>query len=196
MKNKKILITTTILSLILISSIISAFGVSSSYWDNEPVRNLMMTRGETQIVNLNIQNMVGDEDISVKAILKEGSEIADLKENTFNVKAKTHDTMAPLEIKIPKEFKPGRIIKIITEFKTLAEGENGLVVIGTGMTISFDVIVSEEAPIQFSPIDQIPWRIIGLIFAIILIILAIIIILRKRRRKMFQNQEKLSTFKK
>ena len=135
MKNKIISIVT---ALILISTI-SAFGISSPYWEGNP---LTMKPGETKIIDLNLQNMVGDEDITVKAEIIQGEDIISLKQDTFFIKAQTSDTIIPLEITIPKEIKDSdRYIKI--DFKKIS-GEAQGVTIGTGMSIYFDIVINKE----------------------------------------------------
>ncbi|MFQ5531850.1 MAG: hypothetical protein ACE5ES_04505 [Candidatus Nanoarchaeia archaeon] len=179
MKNQIIILIGMIL---ILTSLVSAFGVSTPYWEGFP---LTMDKGETKVVNLNLQNMVGEEDVSVKAELISGSEIAKLKKDEFEVKIGTHDTMAPLEIKIPKESPEGATNKIVVEFKTLAKEEEGVVAVGTGMTISFDVITSGKVAKA-----NVPWTLITVI-AIILVLIVIITLLIKRRKKIIENQKQL-----
>ncbi|MBU0894104.1 MAG: hypothetical protein KKF48_04405 [Nanoarchaeota archaeon] len=174
MKTKKIAIS--IIFTILFSTIINASGVSSPFW--LPDKPLILARGEIRIVNLNIQNMVGEGDLTFKAELIEGHEIVELEKDLFEVKAQTYDTMAPLKIKIPKETIPGETTRVTVEFKTVSPGKTGGVSLGTGMTISFDVIVSEEIAET-----KIPWITLGIIMGILIILIIIILITRKRNQK-------------
>ena len=172
----------TLIGMILaIIPLISTFGVSTPYYDNNP---LIMDKGETKIVNLNLQNMVGEDDVSVLAELISGSEIASLGETQFDVKIGTHDTYAPIEIKIPRDFPEGTTNRISVQFKTLSKQGEGMVAIGTGMTISFDVITSGETAKR-----NIPWTPIISIFILLLVIL--IIFLHRRRSKIVENQKQL-----
>ena len=133
---KKIILI--ILVLILISTI-SAFGISSPYWQGNP---LTIERGETKIINLNLQNMVGEEDITVKAEIIQGKEIVSLKQDTFFIKAGTSDTIIPLEITIPRNIKEeNKTIKI--DFKKISSNKGGIVM-GTGMSIYFDIVTTEN----------------------------------------------------
>ena len=159
MKNKIILIT---LALILISTI-SAFGISSPYWEDNP---LVMEKGETKVVNLNIQNMVGNEDITIRAEVIQGEEIISLKQDTFLIKAGTSDTIIPLEITIPKDIEDNnQTIKI--DFKKVIQGGEGIP-LGTGMSISFDIIANESPKKNYFLII-----LIGVILLLIIIYLAI-----------------------
>jgi len=133
-----------ILTVMMLTSMVSAFGVSSPYWGGNNPNPLNLARGESVTIDLNLQNMVGDEDVEIVGILKEGSEIATLKGDIFLIKAKTSDTMVPLKISIPRNMPAGTTKKIMVEFKTINSDEEGMVSMGTGMGVSFDVIVTEE----------------------------------------------------
>jgi len=135
MKNEIIFIA---LALSLLS-IISAFGISSPYWEGNPLK---IEKGETKIINLNIQNMVGEEDITIKAEIIQGKEIASLQQDTFFIKAGTSNTTIPLKVTISeKAEQENQTIKI--DFKKISEDSKGIV-IGTGMSVYFDVITSNE----------------------------------------------------
>ena len=165
MKNKIILITIILVTI----STINAFGISSPYWQGNP---LIINAGETKVVNLNLQNMVGEEDITVKAEITQGVDIVSLKQDTFIIKARTSDTIIPLEITIPKNASPeNRTIKI--DFKKISNDSSGIV-IGTGMSVYFDVITTEKRENSTNPLT---------IGAILLIIILVLIIIRKIRKK-------------
>ena len=102
--NRKIGMTTIIL-IILSISFISAFGVSSSYWKGNP---LLIAPGDTKTISLRLQNMVEDgEDITVRAILTDGFEIASTEEKDYLVRAGTKDTEVPIKISIPSDMPLG-----------------------------------------------------------------------------------------
>jgi hypothetical protein len=156
MKNQII----SIITLLFLVSTISAFGISSPYWEDHP---LILEKGETTTVNLNLQNMAGDEDITIKAEIKQGSEIISLKQDTFVIKARTSDTNIPIEINIPKDIqKDNTTIEI--EFKKI-EGDSKGIVIGTGMSISFNVIANENSKQKNYPLIIL---LIGAMIAIVL----------------------------
>jgi hypothetical protein len=164
---KTILFASSILLALVMISTIAAFGVSSPYWDGNP---LTMARGETKTVNLNLQNMVGEKDVNVKAELKQGSNITSLSEETFTVKAGTSNTMVPLKITMPKDAAPGEVKKVSIEFKTLSDAEG--IAMGTGMSVYFDVIANEEIKKDNTLI----------IIGAIIVVLAIIIFVLKRKK--------------
>lgn len=140
MKNKKYLIVASMMIALIAVSMVSAFGVSSPYWEGNP---LSMPKGSVKTVNLNLQNMVGNEDVTVEAKLVEGSGITSLDETRFTVPAQTSDIMVPLEISMPEDAATGDIKTVKIEFKTVSSDEGGIAM-GTGMTILFEVVASEE----------------------------------------------------
>lgn len=130
----------------ILVSYANAFGVSSPYWEERP---LTMYIGETKTVDLNLQNVVGDEAVTVNIELKDGEEVATLSEDTYTVAAGTSDTMVPLVITIPEDAVIGDTYTVSVDFKSVAEGEEGAIALGTGSTTTFDVIVSEKAKSGF-----------------------------------------------
>ncbi len=175
MKDK---LTTTFVLAFTVLSIIgfaNAAGIVSPYWQDYP---LSMNYGETKVVNFNLQNMVGNKDVTVEVNLKQGSEIATLEKTTYTAKTGTSDTIIPLTITIPKDFDK-QVQRIELEVKTVNPSTGGMVVLGTGWTASFDVIISEK-PVEKSTLLGI---IIGLIAVIlVLAVIIFIIVLRKKRK--------------
>lgn len=154
-------------------SLVSAFGVSSPYWNENP---LELARGESKIVELNVQNMVGSNDVSVQAELVQGNDFASLGDNSFTVEAGTSDTIIPLTIKLPEETKPGESKLVRVEFRTVNEGSQG-VAVGTGMVVAFNVIAKDEVKESNST---------GIIISLALIaLLAVIIIFILKRKKKY-----------
>ncbi len=167
------------LSVVLITlavvSVVSAFGVSSPYWEGNP---LTLARGDTTVVNLNLQNMVGDEDVRVQAELKGGSDITSLSEEIYVVAAKTSDTMVPLVIEMPEDAIPGEVRSVSVDFKTIA-GDTGGIAMGTGMVISFEVIAAEAVEDG----DMVPANlIVGLIVGLIVLALIFWILLKNKKK--------------
>ena len=167
--------TFSILALTLLSlSLVYASGVASPYYGGHP---LTMAVGESKIVNLNLQNMVGTDDVTFKAVVKQGSEIASLSKDTYLVNAGTYDTMAPLRITIPGDAIPGTIYSVVVEFKTVSTATGGGVAMGTGMDTSFDVVVAEKEAKKF------PATVLVIVIIVILAIIAWILLRRKTKRK-------------
>ena len=172
MKKINLTLSALVMSLMMIS-MVSAFGVSSPYWEGNA---LELARGETKVVNLNLQNMVGNQDVTVQAKLLEGDEIANLNSDEFIlVEAQTADTFIPVKIHLPKDITPGTTQEVKVEFKTITNGQGGIA-LGTGMTIVFDVIATEEVK------ENNILMILSIILAIIILAIIIKVILKKRKK--------------
>src|SRR4030042_377011 len=140
MKNKTKSIYVGIFTVLILISFISASGIVSPYWKDYP---LEMHYGETKIANFVLQNMVGDEEITIKAELKQGTDIASLEQDTYTAKIGTSDTIIPIKITIPKDYSKS-LQQIQLEFKTIKAEQGGMITLGTGWTTSFNVIISEN----------------------------------------------------
>ena len=171
MKTKILL--SLLLGIIIASSLVSAFGVSTPYWDDNP---LTAYRGSIKIVEINLQNMVGTDDVTVQAEITKGSEIASLDNTRFVVKAGTSDTIAPLKITIPEEYVAGDKKPVEIEFKTVASESSGMVSMGTGMVVGFDVLVTDEPQKETSMKVIITWIAVGVI-----VVLTALTLLRKKK---------------
>ena len=158
---------------VMLVGVVSASGVSAPYWEGNPLK---MYKGETTMVNLNLQNMVGNEDLTYSVEIKEGA-IASLSGGVYIVKAQTSDTMVPLRVSVPSDAEIGDITKVKVEFKTITSGTGGMVSMGTGMTVSFDVIVVEK------PAGQLSTAWIVAIIAAIIIVVWMIFAARKKKKK-------------
>ena len=165
-----------ILALMLILPVAAAFGVSTPYWKENP---LIMQPGETKEVSLNLQNMVGSEDLNVQVDLLAGQEIAKITDvsTVYPVKIGTADTYVHMTISVPKNATIGTKYTLTTSFTTVDSGQSAGVKMGTGMEKSFDVIVGEVKEGTPSPISTTAMAII-----IALIIIVAIILLAKKKK--------------
>lgn len=125
----------TLLSLI----VVSAFGVSSPYWDGNP---LELSAGDKEIVTLNLQNIANaNDDVDAEVKIIEGSDIASLEQELYTVKAGSSENCF-LTIEVPSNAKVGDVYSVKVETKTITPGDAGMVSMGTGMTTAFNVVVN------------------------------------------------------
>lgn len=167
-----------IILLLSVLPIVNA-GVSSPYWNDNP---LIMAPGETKNVALILQNMVGDQDLVLKAELEEGSEIATLIDSNLEylVPLGKKDIKVNLRISIPENTPIDTEYNIITSFREVKAEKAGMVHLGTRIDKAFPVIV--KAPPQ--PIlEEKPITITNTTLLIILIIIIVIgyFILKKKK---------------
>jgi len=161
--------------------IVNASGVAYT-WNGD----IIMRPGETKTVNFNLQNMIGEDDISFKVEIKNGSDIATLEKDEYLVKAKTYDTLAPLTITIPQDAQEGsRAVDVY--FRTGAAAGGGTVSMGTGMRMPINVVIEKEKPVPSPEAEKsLPSVKKNLIFiaigVIVLLIIVVYLVLRKRNK--------------
>ena len=170
---RKTLVVTLFLAVLLVS-FVSAFGVATPYWVGNP---LEIAPGETSIVLLGIQNFVGDDDVTVKVVLKEGSEIASVLEREYLIKAKTKDTQIPVTVTIPLDTPLETKYLVKVSFITVNEG--GGISLATGIDSSFDVVVKSI------PKEEPEAKDFTLIAVSLLLIIAILVLIYIYRKKIF-----------
>ena len=172
--------------LIILSYNVNAFGVSSPYWDENP---LYVNPGEIKEVTMSLQNMVGGGDIKAVAVLDSGKEIASLldKSTTYNIPLGNSNVPVHLKISVPQNAKPKQEWQVGVAFNTVVENNQG-VGVGSGVSKGFKVIVKEPITSVSGKVTKpiLSSQLLGfLILVIILIILSLIIkhFHKKREKK-------------
>jgi hypothetical protein len=122
-----------------------AFGVASLYHRNNP---LIMEKGETVTVQLNLQNMRAVSDVNAILEILEGEEIATLPQKEILVKANTSDTIAPLIITLPQDAKDSYNVRV--RIRNTPDGASHGVSMGVGMVVGFDVLIAEQPAKEFN----------------------------------------------
>jgi hypothetical protein len=133
-----------VLVLILSMGSVIAVGVTAPYWDERP---LILSPGEQREIQFQLQNMVGGEDITLRASLITGEEIASLtdKKLEYLVPFGTKDVKVGMSIKVPKQATIGTKYTVGVLFSTVTESESGEFQIGSAFEKYFDVIVQQRA---------------------------------------------------
>ena len=168
---------TTIILIILSISFISAFGVSTSYWKGNP---LLIAPGDTKTITLRLQNIGTENDVTVRAILTNGFEIASTEEKDYLVRNGTKDTEVPVKISIPSDTPLGTEYRVTVSFKTVTPGGTGGVVLGTAIDTSFDVLVAE---VEVEKAERVNLNfIIGMLILIAIIIFILISAFRRKKK--------------
>lgn len=170
--------------LFLVLSIISisfaaAVAVTAPYWEGFP---LIVNPGDVKNVALELQNMAGDGDITLRAELVSGSEIAKMtdKSHDYLIPLGRNDIKVNLQIKIPENASLGQKWGVGVSFKTVTSGGSEGVAMGIGIQKSFEVIVG---PPQEKPKEKanVAWIWAGAV--VIVIVLLVILLLLSRRKK-------------
>jgi len=173
-----------IISVVLLTPLVQGFGVTSAYWDTNP---LNLHPGEEKIVELGLQNMAGGDDINLLAKITEGADIATLvSEDRYPVPFGSKDVMVKVLIKLPQDAVPGEMLTAAVSFTQVADKSNGemiQMVSGVGKKIPILVVSdqAEEAQASNSYLGKAGWSTILIIALVMLtVILLGFLLIRKR----------------
>ena len=176
---------------LILSSLVSAFAVSSPFWDESP---LEMDAGETANVVLLIQNMGSEDEINVNVGIDHGEEVAEMADGN-NIYAVPGGEKKEVIVKIttPDDAKPGDRYDVGFRFTSGAEG--GGFGLGTSIVKEFDVVIKEEKKGKPGTEGfEIPlWAII--IGIILVLIIIIVIILKRRNTAQILNKKRIPSSK-
>lgn len=170
-----------IISIILGSSFVSAFGIGSAYYKENP---LEISAGETKEIIFNLQNGPGPENITARASISKGSEIITIDSSDIFVPiGGSVDVIA--KVTIPYDAKIGDIYPVEVAFITVTKAGAGTFGFGSSVGRSFNVIIAPTAEERAKLAEEKPissW-IIYLIIGIVIIILIILAILFRLKKK-------------
>lgn len=178
------------LLLLIISSFnVNSSGVSSPYWDENP---MYVQPGEVREFSYTLQNMVGTENIQMKAEAEGDKSILHLVDtNTiYNVPIGSSDVKVPVKITVPKDAKEGDEFQVGVRFTAISENKGQPVTIGAAFSKGFKVIVGKpivnentNAEVSKSLLSN---QVIG--FLILVVILIILLFAIKYFHKKRENK--------
>lgn len=178
MKNK---INILIISIIILSiSFVSAVAIGLPYWEGHP---FIISPGQTGTANLIIQNMVGEDDITMKAEIIQGNEIASLEKNEYFIPI-SKDAQVPIKITIPSNATLNTTYKVKISFKTVTPSSEGGVTMGIGIISTFDVLV--KGGVEEQPKEKLETKTLIIIGIIVLIIIIVIVLKKQKLKKIFK----------
>ena len=159
--------------LFFISGSVSAFAVSSAYWKGNPIT---IYPGETQNIQIILQNMAGTEDISAKGVILEGFEIAEITdaEDVYLVPLGGKTTVN-IRVSIPEDAEVEDEYSLRVSFTTMATESAGPIGFSSGVERTFPVIVVQE------PRPETPLWIIYLAVGILVALMIVVFVSRKKR---------------
>lgn len=119
-RNYLIFFTLTVLTI----SIISATGVSTPYWNTNPLK---LQPGESTIISLGLQNMVGTEDVTLRASITKGSEIAKIIDEIkdYVLPSGSEDVTVNIEVKIPENAEVNQVYDLEVSFLQVSGTDGG-----------------------------------------------------------------------
>ena len=181
MKTTYILTFAVLLAVAMMASV-SAAGVGWPYMEGNTLR---LQPGEISSVKFTFQNLGTTDDMTFKASISQGSEVASfIGGNNYVVPANTADRSAFLKISIPENAVVGTKYQVTVMFAQAASGAGIGINVGTGMEISFNVMVEAPQPAAaeqpaIAPISTTAW-VVG---AVIVVAIILWLALRKKKKK-------------
>ena len=194
MKNKQYHVYSDkgMISLLMMMSIISAFGVGNSYWDDRPLK---IAPGESKVVIMTLQNMVGDEDMTFKAkIIDDGGGIASFvdKDSEYSVPLGT-EVNVPVQIEISEDTEIGGRKKIVVSFTQISVGGGGMVSLIGGVVSNFPVeIVVEEESELYTPETKKGLSVFWIVILSVVVALIILLIAKREKLKELFKRKQVS----
>jgi len=168
----------SILVAAVVASQVYAFGVSG---ENGP---FTIYPGETKTLSVRLQNMVGGEDLNVRANLTQSAGIATLDKTDYFLKLGTYDNEVNITIHVPDDVPVNTEYHLNIDFVTVIPGSTSGVSFAQGIDKGLTVLVVSKTPEKPQPqaggIQA--TTIILIIAAIIIVIIVVLLILRKRRK--------------
>ncbi len=177
--------------LIILIPKIQAFGVTSPYWKDAP---LIINEGETKDIELELQNMVGKEEIILKAEIKNGKEIAELTDSSpiYIVPLGKKDIKVKIKISIPKETKEEKY-ELSVLFKQIKKDEEGTIQFSPSITKSLPIIINKEKVIEKTEKKDSLFLIFPILIMILTLIITVILLITRavKRKKISLNQKNI-----
>lgn len=160
---------------------VSAFSVGSSYSDSFP---LEVYPGESKEVVLSLQSDLTEGDLSVKAIIEKGSEIASIADSSeeYKVIGGSTGTIVKIKVEVPATVAVGETYDVSLLFRDITPREGGTVGLATGVGRTFKVLVAEK-PVEKPAQEEIGigWIILGVV--VVIAVIAVIWFIVKKRRQ-------------
>lgn len=130
--------------LLILTSSCFAWGPSSSYHSERP---LILAPGDIKNITMSLQNMIGDQNVTINVDIQKGKDIAILKDpsNIYEVPLGRNDVKINMEVSIPKNTPIGTDYVITVFFNPVSVNQaGGLIQIVGAIEVSIPVLVRSE----------------------------------------------------
>ena len=162
---------------------VNAVGVNSEFYDGNP---LSMKAGETRYIQLELQNMVGNEDIYLKGVITQGTEFVTItdKDTLYFIPFGRKDIKVNLKVTIPENTAHGTY-KFIASFVTATPGETtGTIRVGTGIDKVVPIRVNAPPqPVTGKALNPLANNNLTIVFIIAIIAIIVFLVLKKKKKK-------------
>jgi hypothetical protein len=134
-------------------SFVSAFGVSTPYWDENPLK---LAPGESMDVELVLQNMAGAEnDATLRAeMTDDGRGVASLIDDNLDYFVPFGSDDVPMRVRVivPMDIAEGGVRDVEISFTQVSSEDAGMVSVSGGFTTKFPVfVVGPDESVLFVP---------------------------------------------
>lgn len=187
---KKRLMISILGMMILLVSLVSAFGVARSYWRDNPLR---VYPGESVVVDFRLQNTDLNGDVTVTAELlddAEGMASLSYEDKVYTIPEGTTDTRLPISITVPTNAQTGDTFNVLVRMTEVAADVEGTVVIGTGSSTGFPIVITSQedstfykAPVTATPTTPAESSGSNTLWYVIIALVIIVLIIYFRSRK-------------
>ena len=169
------------LAILGMMSFASAFGVANLYYGGNPLK---LAPGESSDVLLNLQNMVGDQDMTVSLKVSQGSDIASTSDALYTIKKGTSDTFATVQVKVPSDAQIGATYNVGVMVSPVNQNSGGMISVGTAIESSFPVeVVAPKNVEKPAVLSSSTMAVIAVIIVLIVLWILFSLMNKKKRRK-------------
>lgn len=183
MKNKLKFGLGFLIGLLIILPLVSAFAVTTPFWDTNP---LVLHPGDTTEFALKLQNMLGGKDVLLKASIEEGAEIATLIDENLEYLIPLGSKGIPVNIRImiPEDVSPSDT-KVGVSFRQIGGQEGKMIQMAGGVKTYVPIIIKplevEEAAKEEEP-SSAPIIAAGILLLVLILAIIIGLVMKKRTR--------------
>jgi len=172
-----------LLAALLLLPTVSAFGVSSGYWENHP---LELEPGETRALSVSLQNMAGNKDMRLVAEIIKGGDVVQLidPDKTYFVPVQTKKIPVNMMVTIPDDVIPGKEYEITISLTQLPLEDQGGVVQMTGAIVTrIPIVVVGESKVSAAPEEEVLFPTTYLVLIALIAVIGLATYLFKKRKR-------------
>ena len=167
---------------VLIAQLVSAFGITTPFYDKNP---LVTEPGRVEEVALLLQNMDEKKDVKLKARIVDGGDIAQITDEIqeYVVHMGEKNVKVNLRINVPETMGPGDGRNVRVSFTQIdIDNEGQMVQLGTGITAVTPLVIASPPAPAATPVNSM------LVTAAVLLglaaVIGIVILGRKKAKKL------------
>ena len=183
MDNRNIKIICSFAVILISLSLVSALGVNSPYWKDNPLK---MYPGETKYVEFNLENSVSEkEDAKAIVELLDSQNIAEItSQKEFIIPPGSKENKIIIKISIPKGTEIGNTYNIKFSVRSPQNEKEGIVQINIGYDVEFPIIIVSQSEISNkSSKETASYKAIIVILLLAVILIIAYLIYRKNKFK-------------